>query len=130
MALIVLPGVRLVVGGFLTAINVAIAMQRGIAASVTQPIELGVAGEDFARTVNGAAGTDLRAGQLSGVLRGEPATWRGINQNSGQERWDLTDVRLSRFVGIRDVQVGRTSGSCSIWMNSPRLSLSLVGSLT
>ena len=79
MAQVVLPGARLLVDGFLAAVNVAIVMQRGITPSVTEPVELKVDGEDFIRPVNGQAGTDLTAEQLFGVLRGEPATWRGIN---------------------------------------------------
>jgi hypothetical protein len=104
MAWMIPQGVRLLVGGFLAAINVAIAMQRGITPSVTEPIELRVAGDDFIREVNGTAGADLGVDQLFGVLKGEPATWRGVNQNAGQESWDLTDVRLSQYAGLRDVQ--------------------------
>jgi hypothetical protein len=103
-ALMVLPGVQLLVRGFLAAINVAIVMQRGITPSVTEPMELKVAGEDFIRPVNGQAGANLKVDQLFGVLRGEPATWRGVNQNGGQWGWDLTDIRLSRYVGVRDGQ--------------------------
>jgi hypothetical protein len=122
MALMVLPGVRLLVRGFLTAINLAIVMQRGIAPSVTEPVELKVTGEDFARTVNGQAGTELRVDQLFGVLNGEPATWRGVNQNAGQESWDLTDVRLSRFAGIQDVQdyLARLEEMVGLSQASPR----------
>jgi hypothetical protein len=43
-------------------------------------------------------------GQLFAVLRSEPATWRGVSTIAGQESWDLTDVRLSRYAGLRDVQ--------------------------
>lgn len=104
MAYIVLPGVQLLVRGFLAAINVAIVMQRGITPSPTQPVELKVPGEDFIRVVNGHAGSELRVDQLFGVLRGEPATWRGVTQNAGRESWDLTDVRLSRYAGTQDTQ--------------------------
>ncbi len=104
MGLMVLPAVQLLVRGFLAAINVGIAMQRSITPSVIEPVELKVAGEDFIRPVNGQAGADLKVDQLFGVLRGEPATWRGVNMNGGQWGWDLTDIRLSRYVGIRDVQ--------------------------
>ena len=100
----VLPSVRLLSSGFLVAINVAIAMQRRITPSVTEPVELKVPGEDFIREVNGQAGTDLKVDQLFGVLRGEPATWRGVNMNGGNWGWDLTDVRLSRYANIRDAK--------------------------
>jgi hypothetical protein len=104
MAHSVLPGVERLVEGFLAAINVAILLQRGLTPSVTEPAELRVAAEDFIRPVNGQAGTDLKAGQLFGVLRGEPATWRGVSMNSGQWSWDLTDVRLTRYAGAGNVQ--------------------------
>lgn len=100
----VVPAVKPLLSGFLAAINMALVMQRGIRPSPSQPIELKVNGEDFIRPVNGQAGTDLNVDQLFGVLRGEPATWRGVNQNGGQWGWDLTDIRLSRYVGLRDVQ--------------------------
>lgn len=104
MANTVLPSMRWLVQGFLTAINVGLIMQRGIQPSLREAVELKVAGEDFTRTVNGQARTEMTAGQLFGVLKGEPATWRGVNQNAGQESWDLTDVRLSRYAGLRDAQ--------------------------
>jgi hypothetical protein len=100
----VLPGMRHLARGFLTAINVAIVMQRGITPSVTQPVELRVPGEDFIRAVNGQANMQLTIEQLFDVLRGEPATWRGVNQNGGQWGWDLTDVRLSHYVGLQNEQ--------------------------
>ncbi len=103
MALMVAPAVQQLVGGFLVAINVGIALQRGITPTVTEAVELKVTGEEFVQQVNGAAGTDVTVDQLFGVLRGEPATWRGVNQNAGQESWDLTDARLSRYAGVRDV---------------------------
>ena len=100
----VLPSMRWLVHGFLTAINVGFVMQRGIQPSPTAAVELKVAGEDFTRTVNGQAGTELTVEQLFGVLHGEPATWRGVNQNGGQWGWDLTDVRLSRYAGLANAQ--------------------------
>jgi hypothetical protein len=123
MARMVLPGVQLLVRGFLTAINVAVVMQRGITPAPTQPVELKVPGEDFIRVVNGQAGTDLRVEQLFGVLRGEPATFRGVNQNAGQESWDLTDVRLSRYVGIRDAQdyLARLEEAVGLSQVTPRI---------
>lgn len=99
-----LPSMRLLVRGFLTAVNVAIVMQRGISPSVTQPVELKVQGADFIRAVNGQANMQLTVEQLFGVLRGEPATWRGVNQNGGQWGWDLTDVRLSHYAGLQNEQ--------------------------
>lgn len=104
MAHTVQSRVRLLCSGFLTAINVALVMQQGIRPSVTRPVELKVSAEDFVRTVNGQARTDLEANDLFAVLRGEPATWRGVNMNGGQWSWDLTDVRISRYAGIQSVQ--------------------------
>lgn len=98
----VVPGVRPLLRGFLAAVQIAIVMQQGIKPSPTEPVELKVPGEDFTRTVNQQAGTELTVVQLFGVLKGEPGTWRGVNQNTGQESWDLTDIRLSRYLGIRD----------------------------
>jgi hypothetical protein len=104
MANTVLPGMRQLARGFLTAVNVAVVMQRGITPTVTRPVELKVPGEDFLRAVNGQASLQLTVEQLFGVLRGEPATWRGVNQNGGQWGWDLTDIRLTRYAGLRDDQ--------------------------
>jgi len=104
MANTALPSMRHLVRGFLTAVNVAIVMQRGITPSVTEPVELKVPGEEFIRAVNGQANLQLSVEQLFGVLRGEPATWRGVNQNGGRWGWDLTDIRLTRFVGLQNEQ--------------------------
>jgi hypothetical protein len=67
MALMTLPGVRLLARGFLTAINVAVGQQRGLTPSITEPVELKFTGEDFTQVVNGTAGTDLKSGS---ALRG------------------------------------------------------------
>lgn len=94
------PGTALLVRAFLAAINVGLVMQQGISPSVTQAVELKVSAEDFIREVNGKAKTALEAGRLFEVLRGEPATWRGVTMNGGQWLLDLTDVRLSRYADI------------------------------
>jgi hypothetical protein len=104
MANTVVPSMRHLVRGFLTAVNIAIVTQRGITPSVSQPVELKMSGEDFIREVNGRANLQLSVEQLFGVLRGEPATWRGVNQNDGQWAWDLADIRLSRYVGLQNEQ--------------------------
>src|SRR6202012_2254966 len=104
MANTVHQSVRLLCQGFLAAINVAITMQKGIQPSVTRPVELTVAAEDFIRPVNGQAGTELKADQLFGILVGEPATWRGLNMSGGEWSWNLTDVRLSRYSGLQDAR--------------------------
>jgi hypothetical protein len=100
----VLPSMRYLVSGFLTAVSVAIVKQRGLAPSVTQPVELKVPGDDFIRVVNGRANLQLTVEQLFGVLRGEPATWHGVNQNGGQWGWDLTDIQLSPYAGLQNDQ--------------------------
>jgi hypothetical protein len=100
MANTVLPSMRHLVRGLLTAVNVAIVMQRGITPSVTEPVELKVPGEEFIRAVNGQANLQLSVEQLFGVLRGEPATWRGVNQNGGRWGWDLTDCCASLAVNM------------------------------
>jgi hypothetical protein len=104
MANLIQPGVKLLCDGFLMAINVALVMQQGIRPSVTEAVELKVPAEDFVRTVNGQAGTDLNADELFAVLRAEPATWRGVGMNGGQWGWDLTDVRLSRYAGLQSTE--------------------------
>lgn len=104
MANTVLPSMRHLVRGFLTAVNVGLDMQRRIAPSVTQPVELKMSGEDFIRDVNGRANLQLSVEQLFGVLRGEPATWRGVSQNGGQWGWDLTDIRLTPYAGLQNEQ--------------------------
>jgi hypothetical protein len=104
MANTVQPSIKLLVSGFLAAVNVGLVMQRGIRPSVTRPVELRVLGEDFVRPVNGQAGTELTVERLFGVLRGEPATWRGVTMNNGQWEWDLTDVRLSGYAGLQSGQ--------------------------
>jgi hypothetical protein len=69
---------------------------------VTQPVELKKPGEGFIREVNGRANLQLTVEPLLGVLRGEPTTWRWVNQNGGQWAGDLTDIRLSRYVGLQN----------------------------
>lgn len=54
--------------------------------------------------LQGLANLQLTVEQLFGVLRGEPATWRGVNQNGGQWGWDLTDIRLSPYAGLQNEQ--------------------------
>lgn len=66
MANNVLPSMRLLVRGFLTALNVATVMQRGIKPSPTEAIELKVRGDDFTRTINEQAGVELTVDQLFG----------------------------------------------------------------
>ena len=65
----VLPVQRLV-DAFLAALKTAVVMQRGIKPEPTQPVELKVPGDDFTRTVNMAAGTELNADKLFGLLGG------------------------------------------------------------
>lgn len=98
----VLPVQRLV-DAFLAALKTAVVMQRGIKPEPTQPVELKVPGDDFTRTVNMAAGTELGADQLFGLLGGEPATWLGASQQNGQWTWDLTNARLTPYAEVRTV---------------------------
>ena len=62
--------VQRLVDAFLAALKTAVVMQRGIKPEPTQPVELKVPGDDFTRTVNMAAGTELSADQLFGLLGG------------------------------------------------------------
>ena len=97
-----LPVQRLV-DAFLAALKTAVVVQRGIKPEPTQPVELKVPGDDFTRTVNMAAGTELSADQLFGLLGGEPATWLGASQQNGQWTWDLTNARLTPYAEVRTV---------------------------
>jgi hypothetical protein len=65
----VVPAIRPLLRGFLTAVQIAIVMQQGIKPSPTEPVELKVPGEDFTRTVNQQAGTQLTVAQLFGSSR-------------------------------------------------------------
>jgi hypothetical protein len=96
----VLP-VQQLVDAFLAALRTAAVMQRGIRPQPTQPIELKVPGDDFTRTVNMAAGTELTTEQLFGLLKGEPATWGGVSQNNDQWTWDLTNARLTPYAEVQ-----------------------------
>jgi hypothetical protein len=95
--------VQRLVDAFLAALKTAVVMQRGIKPEPTQPVELKVPGDDFTRTVNMAAGTELSADQLFGLLGGEPATWLGASQQNGQWTWDLTNARLTPYAEVRTV---------------------------
>jgi len=77
----VLPVQRLV-DAFLAALRTAAVMQRGIEPELTQPVEAEGPSDDFTRTVNMTAGTELSADQLFDLLRAEPATWLGVNQQN------------------------------------------------
>lgn len=98
------PAVGQLVGAFLTALKTAAVMQRGISPEPTRPTELKVPAEDFTRTVNTTAGTELPVAQLFAILRGEPATWLGINQHNGDWTWDLTSIRLAPYAEVRTVE--------------------------
>jgi hypothetical protein len=98
------PAVSQIVDAFLAALRTATAMQRNIAPEPTRPAELKVPVQDFTRTVNMDAGTELTAAQLCGVLRGEPATWLGINQQNSEWTWDLTNIRLAPYAEVREVE--------------------------
>jgi hypothetical protein len=95
--------VQRLVDAFLAALRTAVVMQRGIQPQPTTPVELRVPGDDFTRTVNMAAGTELSADQLFAVLSGEPATWLGISQQNGEWTWDLTNMRLTPYAEVRTV---------------------------
>jgi len=97
------PAVQQLVSAFLAALRTAAVMQRGIKPEPTQTVELKVPGDDFTRTVNTAAGTELSAGQLFSVLSGEPATWLGVNQQNDQWTWDLTNARLTPYAQVKTV---------------------------
>lgn len=98
------PAARQLVDAFLTALKTAAVMQRNISPEPTKPTELKVPGDDFTRTVNMAARTELSAAQLFAVLGGEPATWLGINQHSGNWTWDLTNIRLAPYAKVQTVE--------------------------
>lgn len=97
------PAVGQLVDAFLTSLKTAAVMQRGISPEPTMPAELKVPVEDFTRTVNMAAGTELTAVQLCAILSGEPATWLGMNQHNGNWTWDLTSVRLAPYAEVQTV---------------------------
>ena len=98
------PAVGQLVDAFLAALRTAAVMQRGITPEPTRPAELKVPVEDFTRTVNMAAGTGLTADQLCAVLRGEPATWLGINQQNSDWTWNLTSIRLAPYAEVQSVE--------------------------
>jgi hypothetical protein len=91
-------------GAFVVALRTAATMYRGIRPSPTQVEEVVLPGEDFTRTVNMKAGTELTANQLFEVLRREPATWLGVNQQAEAWTWDLTNARLAPYVGVQTVE--------------------------
>jgi hypothetical protein len=104
MAHTVIPETRRLAGAFIVALRTAAGMYQGIKPSPTQVEEVKIPGGEFTRTVNMAAGTELSVNQLFEVLRGEPATWLGVNQQGDEWTWDLTNARLAPYVGVQDVQ--------------------------
>ena len=97
------PAVGELVDAFIAALRTAAVMQRGIRPQPTRPAELKVPGDDFTRTVNMTARTELSTDQLFAVLRGEPATWLGISQQNGSWTWDLTSIRLAPYAEVQTV---------------------------
>jgi hypothetical protein len=97
------PAVGELVDAFIAALRTASAMQRGISPQPTRPAELKVQGDDFTRTVNMTARTELSTDQMFAVLRGEPATWLGISQQQGGWTWDLTSIRLAPYAEVQTV---------------------------
>lgn len=97
------PAVQQLVDAFLAALRIAVIQQQGIQPGPRRTVELKVPGEDFTRTVNMAARTELSVDQLFDLLNGEPATWLGINQSNSQWTWDLTNARLARYLEVRTV---------------------------
>lgn len=95
--------VQRLVDAFLAGLETAVVMQRGMRPEPARPTELKVSAEDFTRTVNMKAGTELSPDQLFAVLRGEPATWHGISQQGGEWSWDLTSARLAPYAGTRTI---------------------------
>jgi hypothetical protein len=91
------------VDAFLAALRTATVMQRGIKPEPARTVELKIPGDDFTKTVNMAAGTELSADQLFGLLSGEPATWLGVSQQNDQWTWDLTNARLTPYAEIQSV---------------------------
>jgi len=104
MAHTVTPETQSLANAFVVALGTAASMFLNIRPSPTQVEEVKIPGEPFTRTVNMAAGTELSVNQLFAVLRGEPATWLGVNQHGDEWSWDLTNARLAPYAGVRDVQ--------------------------
>jgi hypothetical protein len=100
----VVPATTALIKAFLAALKIVIIHQRGFVPSPTSVIELKLPGADITRAVNMHAGTGLSSDQLYDVLRGEPATWRGVNKQGDEWSWDLTDARLAPYVGVINVQ--------------------------
>ena len=98
-----IPAIQSLVEAFLTALKTAVVMQRGIKPEPARTVELKVSADGFTRTVNMEAGTELSADQLFDLLRGEPATWRGVSQQNGEWIWDLTNERLTQYAEIQKI---------------------------
>ena len=97
------PAIQSLVDAFIAALKIAVIMQRGIKPEPARTVELQVPGDDFTRTVNMAAGTELSADQLFDLLRGEPATWLGISKHNDQWTWDLTNERLTPYAEVQTI---------------------------
>jgi hypothetical protein len=91
------------VDAFLAALKTAVVMQRGMKPDPARTVELKVPGDDFTRTVNMAAGTELSTDQLFGLLSGEPATWLGVSQQNDGWTWDLTNARLTPYAHVQTI---------------------------
>jgi hypothetical protein len=98
------PGTKSLLTAFLVALKMAIDHQRRFKPSPRRLIELKIAGTDVTKAVNTRAGTDLSTQQLFDLLRGEPATWLGVNQQGNEWSWDLTEMRLAPFAGVKTAQ--------------------------
>lgn len=94
------PAMNSILAGFLTALRLAAQQQISARPLPNQLFAIDLPLAQFATTVSNVSGASLDAEELAAVLRGEPATWSGVNQNGGSWSWDLKHSRLRPYLRI------------------------------
>jgi hypothetical protein len=92
------PAMNAIIAGFLTALKLAAQQQISARPLPNQLFAIDLPLAQFAATVSNVSGAVLDAEELAEVLRGEPPTWSGINQNGGLWSWDLKHSRLRPYL--------------------------------
>lgn len=91
------PAMESPIKAFLAALRLAAQQQKSAPPQPDQLFAIQLPLIEFATTVNNISGTSVDPEALAAILRGEPATWSGVNQSGGQWSWDLTRVRLRPY---------------------------------
>jgi hypothetical protein len=92
------PAIDHLLRAFLAALRLAAEQQLRVTPKPGQAQEIIAEGPDITAEVNKQADVSLTPPQLASLLKREPATWSGVqNEQTDNWTWNLTRLRLSRF---------------------------------